>query len=144
MGGNRFWAPQLREVLGWRFFGKPRRSGWENKGLENKINGEFICFLTTVLDFLLQEYNTGVHIKARFSMTTILPIYEQHWVTWRGLRETNRKKIIADLQRYVKIKRAEGWQGKLGRESSQPKALFDPLDVESDVGIPDREPSFPA
>lgn len=106
--------------------------------MEDEINGEFICFLTTVLEFLLREFNTGVHVKARFSMTRVRPIYHQHWVTWCYLQETTRQKIVADLQRYVKTKRAEKGRGKSSTESSLPKPFVDPFDVK------DREPGFPA
>ena len=116
--------------------------------MEDGINGEIIYFVTTVLEFLLQEFETGVHVKARFGVTKIRPIYRQHWLTWCGLRVTNREHIIADFQRYVRTRREGRRCGGSSRRGSsfEPEALVDPLDVgsESDSSSPRREIGFPA
>ena len=112
--------------------------------MEGRMNGEFICFLATVVEFLLQEYETGVYVRDRFSTPKIRSLYAQHWATWCGLRFRNGENIIADFQRYVKTRRAGRRRGKSENRSFGLEPLVDSWDVESDFSTPNLETGISA
>ncbi|KAF8414939.1 hypothetical protein BGX38DRAFT_1246750 [Terfezia claveryi] len=128
---NRFRAEEIVKVIFQKYFYSKRMKGNRDPGFLERINGVFICFVSTAMRHCLKMWKTGEYKDngLEFKYETTWLSYNRLWLTWNGnkpeIQDLLVKNIKADLARRIaaNVKIVE-------LESGEPPEVEDQLSFE--------------
>ncbi|KAF8418912.1 hypothetical protein BGX38DRAFT_1242449, partial [Terfezia claveryi] len=104
---NRFRAEEIVKVIFQKYFYSKRMKGNRDPGFLERINGVFICFVSTAMRHCLKMWKTGEYKDngLEFKYETTWLSYNRLWLTWNGnkpeIQDLLVKNIKADLARRI-------------------------------------------